>query len=335
MLARVEIETPDGLSLLRYQNPKLHLSASTPTFSLVEKKDGLAYKAFYLLQDDQYLAKHVLKELIRDLSVSSDSLILKKHAIVYAYIDNYLTTRNPIFSIPRKRNIPEPFQIQGLSKKKVYVEVADQIFQRTLQGRTTVTSYGQITTRPTGDVGSMSLKIDSRSLCGMKHIQFNPSVCTQREGITTLVTCPSKDMSVMAYTFSCNEADLPVVKVTLIDSKTIEVLLCFDEGHVPDSFKTSLSFDFDPGFLSVECKTGKYEYVPNTKTLLWNVSPSANTSLVIHCTEPHRSSLLFRYRYLFAKTAISSVLVKSLSSEADENWIKYTTLVTGLIKVVE
>lgn len=335
MLARVEIENKDGVSLMNYRNPRVAVYHDTPTFSLSEKQSGLVYKGFFLLSDDQYLAKEVLGALIRDLAIESEAFVLKKHATVYAYIDNYLTTRNPAFPIPRKRRVPDPLQLNVLGKKKVYVEVAESLSQRSLQGKTLTTAYGQLVTRPTENVGSMSLKIDSRSLCGLKNVQFHPMVCTQREGVTTLLTCPSKEAVLMSYTFECGEGYLPLVKTVLLDSKTIEVLLCVDSELVPGSFGAALQFDFGVGSISVECKQGKYEYLAASRTLSWSVNPAESVSLTVHTAEPHRGSATLRYNYVLNKRAMSSVLVNSLSSEADENWIKYTTTVSGLLRCAE
>ncbi|KAI5191796.1 hypothetical protein NECID01_1641 [Nematocida sp. AWRm77] len=335
MLARVEIENKDGVSLMKYRNPRMVVHSETPTFSFTEKKNGLLYKGFFLLLEDQYLARNLLVSLIRDMAVDNESFILKKHATVYAYIDNYLTTKNPAFPIPRKRRVSDPLHMNVLGKKKVYVEVEEQIFQRSVQGKSFSTAYGQILIKPTDNVGNMSLKIDSRSLCGIKNIQFHPMVCTKREGVTTLLTSPSKEASLMHYTFQCNETYLPIVKVVLIDSKTIELLLCFDSDLLPESFTSSLSFDFSVGGISVECKHGKYEYTASTRMLTWNVLPAGNASLTLRTTEPHRGGATLKYKYVFNKKAMSSVLVNSLSSEADENWIKYTTTVTGLLRGTE
>lgn len=336
MLARVEIENREGVSLLRYKNPMVETKAGTPTFSLVEKKGGLLYKGFFLLSEDQYAARSTLKALIRDIAVDTEALIIRKHATVYAYIDNYLTTKSPVFSIPRKRTKKDVLQIGAMLRRKVYVEVADKIFQRSTHGTSSTTAYGQIRLSPTEDVGPMSLKIDSRSLCGIRNIQFNCSVSTSREGITTLVTCPSQEMSVLSYTFLCSENALPAVKVTLIDSRTLEVLFCGTEGGLPEVFSASICFDFNPGGISIECQHGKHEYLSAARTLNWTLtrmSPSA--TLTIHTSEPHRSSGVLKYRYTLHKQAISSVLVNSLSSDADENWIKYTTEVIGLIRISE
>ncbi|KAI5185626.1 hypothetical protein NEHOM01_0952 [Nematocida homosporus] len=336
MLARVEIENTDGALVLRYNNPVVGpISAGTPTFSLAEKRNGLLYKGFFLLSEDQYIAREVLKALIRNLAIDNEGFIHRKHATLYAYIDNYLTTRNPAFSIPRKHRTNDALQLSVMAKKRVYVDVIDTIAQRVLHGQPSTMAYGQIVTRPTDNVGAMALKIDSRSLCGLRNIQFNPLVSTKREGITTFVTAPSKETVLMNYTFNCKEDALPIVKIVLIDAKTIEVMLCLDTDAIPESFRATLSFDFTPGHLSVECKQGSYEYVPTMRSLVWKLTSGRNASITVHCSEPHRAAATLKYKYCFSRKAISSVLVNGLSSEADENWIKHTTVVTGYLRATE
>ncbi|KAI5181340.1 hypothetical protein NEOKW01_1534 [Nematocida sp. AWRm80] len=335
MLARVEIENKEGTSLLRYKNPLEKVQSNTPVCSVQESQNGLVYKGYFLNADNLYLVKEVLCSLIRDLGIETEAFVIKKHATVYAYIDNYLTTRNSIFPIPRRKKPIDPFHLTSLSKRKVFVEVSDFVFQRITQSKGSCMSYGQIATRPTEDVGMMCLKIDSRSMCGMNNIQFNSSVCTKREGVTTLLTCPSKKMSVMNYTFQCNESSLPVVRAVMIDSRTIELILSVEEDLCPETFKCSVFFDFSPGSIRVECKKGKYDYVAASQVLTWTVSPKESLSLIIHASEPHKSSATVKYSYILANTALSSVLVTSLNSEADENWIKHTTSVSGLLKIQE
>ncbi|KAI5190215.1 hypothetical protein NEMIN01_0914 [Nematocida minor] len=336
MLSKVEIETKDGLTLLSYINPLIDgAGKKTPSFSLSEKLGSLVFKGIFLNAEDQLIAKHILHSMVSDLAIDSDSLLLKKHATIYAYIDNYLSSRNPAFPIPRKRPIGALASTPGLSpKKKVFVEVTDKVFLRLSHGRTISTCYGQISTRPSEDVGQMSLKIDSRSLGGLRHIQYDPSVCREREGITTLLICPSKSATIMTYTYTGSISDLPVVKAILVDTKTIEILVCFTSGKLPDSFSTSLSFDYAVGNISVECKEGTYEYSAGNRTLSWNLgSVAGNASITVHTTESHRASASVKYLCKYGKTAVSSVLVKSLASEADENWIKHTTDVSGMLRL--
>jgi len=335
MLAKVEIESKEGVTLMRYKNARFPAYSDSQAFLVSERQNGLVFRGFYTDAEDKYIAKDALKSLVRDLAIEKDSFILKKHAMVYCYIDNYLTAKSPAFSIPRKRRDAKPLQISMADKKKVFVEVADKILQRSSQGRSCTTSYGQIVARPTDDVGSMSLKIDSRSMGGITNMQFSPLVSVKREGAITLLTSPSREAALISYTFQCSEKDLPAVKAVLIDSKTVEILLCFDADLAPESFRAALSFDFPVGGVSVECKKGRYEYTPGDRTLVWTVSPTESLSLTVRTTEPHRSSTTLKYGYHFSKKAVSSVVVNSLSSEADENWIRYTTSVSGLLRASE
>lgn len=336
MLSKVEIETKSGNTLLSYVAPNYSYDAKkSPIFSLSQKAGSLVFKGVFVNAEDHLIAKHVLQSMVSDLAVDSDSILLKKHATVYAYIDNYLTSRNLAFPIPRKRAANGISSVSALAaRKKVFVEVTDKVFLRFLQGRTISTAYGQISTRPSDDVGQMSLKIDSRSLCGLKNIQYDSSVYQQREGITTLLTCPSKDTTVMTYMYSGSISDLPLVKTVLVDTKTIEILLCFTPEKYPDTFNTSISFDYPAGSISVECKEGSYEYNRNSRVLTWALSSvTGNVSLTVHTAEPHRASACVRYSCRYGKTAVSSVIVKSLSSDADENWIKHTTDVSGIMRL--
>ncbi|KAH9385522.1 uncharacterized protein NEMAJ01_0418 [Nematocida major] len=336
MLSRVEIETKDGHSLLSYTAPnQFYELKKAPIFSHSQKFGSLVFKGVFLNSEDQLIAKHILRSMVADLSVESEDIILKKHATIYAYIDNYLSSRNLAFPIPRRRVACSAPSVSALTpKKKVFVEVTDKVFLRLSHGRTISTCYGQISTRPSDDVGQMSLKIDSRSLCGLKNIQYDSSVCRHREGVTTLLTCPSKEAALMTYTYSGSISDLPLAKAILVDTKTIEILLCFTAEKYPDSFSTSLSFDYPVGSISVECKEGTYDYNSSSRTLVWKLGEvSGNVSLTVHTANPHRSSALVKYACVYEKTAISSVIVKSLASDADENWIKHSTQVSGLMRL--
>ncbi|EIJ88568.1 hypothetical protein NEPAR06_0969 [Nematocida parisii] len=338
MFTKVEIETSEGTALLTYTSP-LHIydSKKGPIFSLSQKFGSLTFKGVFLNSEDQLIAKHILYSMVSDLAIGSDIQLLKKHATIYAYIDNYLTSRNLAFPIPRRKSSNSTAPSSALApKKKVFVEVADKVFLRLSQGRTISSCYGQISTNPSEDVGQMSLKIDSRSLCGLRNIQYDSSVCRHREGITTLLTCPSKNSTIMTYTYAGSISDLPMVKAVLVDTKTIEILLCFTPDKYPDMFSTSLVFDYTIGNISVQCKEGEYEYHAPSRKLTWKLSKiTRNASLTIHTTESHRASAVIKYMCKYGKTAVSSVVVKSLSSDADENWIKHTTDVSGLLRLQE
>lgn len=336
MLSRVEIETKDGQFLLSYINPLVKQADSkTPTFSLSEKSGSLIFKGVFLSANDQLIAKYILQSIVSDLDIDSESLLLKKHATIYAYIDNYLSSRNLAFPIPRKKPVSSLVSTSGLSpKKKVFVEVTDKVFLRLSQGRTVSTCYGQITTKPTENVGQMSLRIDSRSLCGLKHIQYDPSVCRDREGTTTLLICPSRHISVMTYSYTGNINDLPLVRAIMVDTKTVEVLVCFTPDKHPDAFLASVTFDHPVGSISVECQDGSYKYNGSNRTLTWTIdSIRRNASIIIHTGEAHGGNGFVKYSCKYGRTAISSVVVKGLASEADENWIKYTTEVSGLLRL--
>ncbi|KAI5134553.1 hypothetical protein NEAUS04_1211 [Nematocida ausubeli] len=336
MFTKVEIETCEGAPLLSYISP-LHTydSKKGPIFSFSQKFGSLVFKGIFLNSEDKLIAKHLLYSMVSDLAITSDTLLLKKHATIYAYIDNYLSSRNLAFPIPRRKTPSVLSSAAALApKKKVFVEVTDKVFLRLSHERTVSSCYGQISTKPSEDVGQMSLKIDSRSLCGLRNIQYDSSVYRHREGITTLLTCPSKDSTIMTYTYAGSIADLPLVKTILVDTRTIEILLCFTSGKYPDMFSTSLTFDYIIGNISVQCKEGLYDYHAPSRTLTWKLSKIAkNVSLTVHTTEPHRSSAIVKYECKYGKTAISSVIVKSLSSDADENWIKHTTDVSGLLRL--
>ncbi|KAI5170681.1 hypothetical protein NEFER03_0140 [Nematocida sp. LUAm3] len=335
MLARVEIENKDGATLLKYNNPKERIPNGSPTFSFSEKNNGIVYKGYFLLADDQYMAKEVLSALIKNLAIETEEFIHKKHAILCSYIDNYLTTRNPVFSIPRRNKAIDPLHLNTLLKKKVYVEVHDKIFQRVNQGQAASAAYGEVSVKPSDVIGQMSMRIDSRSLCGIKSITYHPLISTKKEGFTTFLTCPSKKMVLMNHYFKCNDSLLPLIKLVLIDAKTIEVLLSIDEERVPEEFKASLCFDSNPGNIQVECKGVSHTYAPNTHILSLSLSPKKSESITIHCTEAHRGNMLLNYSYVLNKYAASNLIVTGLASEADENWIKYTTSVSGLLRSSE
>lgn len=335
MLARVEIESKEGHMLLRYNNPWSPVQQGASTFSLQEKLNGLIYRGFFLRADNQYIAREILKSLIFELSVSSKEALLKKHAMLYSYIDNYLTSRHPIFLSQIKKKVSDPILLAALPKKKVYVEVSDTIIQRMVQGKATLHGCGEIIARPTDNVGEMAMKIDSRSLCSMQSMQFSPLTFTKREGITTFVMCPSKEAVLMRYTFQCDESVLSAARIVLIDAKTIEIVLATNEDAQMEAFKASLIFDFLPGAVSIECAYGKHEYLQSTRTLHWTLSVPQTASITIHCTEPHRGSMSLHYKYYLPKTAVSGVVVNSLASNADENWIKQATAVSGYLRPTE
>jgi hypothetical protein len=334
VLVKVDIEAKDGTKLMGYTSARLRILSNTSLLSVTESRSGLKYSGYFLDERDEGMAQEALRALVRDASLDSAAFVGKKHATLYAYIDSYLTNRSTAFPVPRRRTPMDQMQI-GLCRKRVYVDVCDTITQRSSEGRCISQGYGSVHTKPTEDVGTMSLRIDSRSLCSMKTVHFDPAVSSKRDGITTFLTFPSKEMQVMAYAFECNDSILPVIKIIMVDSKTMEIIICCDSDLLPESLKCTLIFDHPSGSISVSCKKGKYEYHPSARSLIWSVTPGEGASLTIYTTEPHRGSATLKYSYTFSKMALSSVIVNSLSSEAEENWIKHNTSVTGLLRTSE
>lgn len=331
MLTKIEIENRDGLCLLKYVNPTLPQGKDEKKLAHVEKAGELTYKGYFGSEDDILGARDALKALIRDLNATSEQFVVKKHANVYAYVDNYLTTRNPIYPIPRRKKISELF-----SKKSVYVDVCDTVYRRSRQGKDSYVAYGRVDVCPTGDVGVMSLKLDSRSLCAISNVRYETSARVRREGVTTFIVCPAAATTVMSYSFQCNEKDFPDVSLLLNDAQALELQVCPPERCRLTDFKAELFFEYPPGEVSVSPQEGKARYEGGARTVFWEIGEMTRKSLLsIRTAMNHKGSLAVKYSYHMPKASASNIIISSLSSDADENWIRRSTRVGGILRLSE
>lgn len=327
MLARVDIENKEGLCLLQYFNPKERMVEGKRFHA--EAHGDLVFRGFFSAHEDSLIAKGTLHSLVLALNAQKDHFVLKKHAHVYAYIENFLTTKNPIYPIPR-----EPLAKKA-GQKCVYVDVRDTIERTSKHGRDSYIASGKLVVRPTADVGRMSLKIDSRSLCSTSNHRYGEVVKVKREGISTLLSLPSAAIEVMHYSFVANEKDLVDVSLLVKDAETLEVHVSPPEaGTRPKDLLVEIFLGEAPSSTTVHYLVGKAAYYEKTKSVVWKIGELVDeVALSIHTSAGSKEEISVTYSYRLHGFSASSILVTNLCSDADENWIKHNTHVSGVLRL--
>jgi hypothetical protein len=325
MLSIVEIENTEGDTLLAYKNPVK--TGEGKRFVYVEKHGDLTYKAYFKgEEEDRVAGRDVAHALIQALDARTEDFVEKKHANVYAYIDNYLNARNPVYPIPRR------VKKEMFGGSRVFVDVEEVVYKRSRRGSESHVGYGQVRVRPEGEVGKMCLKIDSRSTCSFEAVRYHGNSRLRREGLVSLLELPPVEGTALSYSFGCNEKDFAEVLLTLTDAQKIELKVDPSRWKV-SKFRTEIRLGESVGNVTVHCLKGKSGFLGNSSNITWEVEEMCSAeTLSILTSANHKSLVSLTYSYEVVKAAASGILICSLSSSADENWIKHVTTVHGSIR---